>query len=168
MGFYIYEAEENKAKLIDDNVKLAGYNLIYNILEERRIINAVKGLIGWHISEKDLVNKYAELNRLSQPEKYMLVVDLKPSVEGNISLYKPVMMQLIPVYSDEDATKVNFTKNKFPIPQDLDTRERVHTFLYLKGGTREGNWTWGGGGFVSAALLWPDATLNVRKPNDNC
>ncbi|RUM29420.1 MAG: hypothetical protein DSY42_06470 [Aquifex sp.] len=174
MGFYIYEIKNGNAILVNDNVKLAGYNLIYNILKKRNIINPAGGSTGWHIPETDLINESIKMYNFPPDEEYMLVVDLKPSVKNNISLYKltniwgysyetwtPIMLQLIAIYADEDATKVNFTKNKFPLPRDLENRERLHMFVYLTGGIKVdrlvGDWNWGGRGFPTAALLEPEA-----------
>ena len=39
----------------------------------------------------------------------------------------------------------------------IETRDFVYEFLYLNGGTKNGNGTWGLVGRVNGALLWPDA-----------
>jgi len=72
---------------------------------------------------------------------------------------------------DEPQENSETFKRMFTGP--LVTRDFVYEFLYLRGGTEGGKWTWGLVGRVNGALLWPDAlryfanAINRQLIDDN-
>lgn len=117
----------------------------------------------WHMLEANL------LRRLKvSADDYALIIDLKPKVKGNVSLYQlkdiwgfsssgwtPVALRLESLFVDEHQENADIFKKQFD--DGNAERELVHEFLYLNGDANEGKWTWGMAGNVNGALLWPDA-----------
>jgi hypothetical protein len=106
------------------------------------------------------------------------VVDLKPRVAGNVSVFRlldvwgysedqwtPLALRLQAIFSDRDEPNPLF-KNSFVDPGTDHTL--VREFLYVQGGVSSGTWNWGMVGRVNGALLWPDAfdflVTALRKP----
>ena len=169
MPFIVYKKRKNLL-IKEKHIALAGKNgPIFSIVMKKA--NAEKWEeghkenygIGWEITEKDLLR---ELNFDS--ENFSLVIDLKPTVKGNVSLYYlrriwgytylewiPVALQLETIYTDEKVKDADEFKKKVVIPDHKG--DVVHEFLYLQGGLKEGRWVWGRIGSVNGCLLWPDA-----------
>jgi hypothetical protein len=119
--------------------------------------------LSWHMPDSNFIYKLS-----GSSGKYALIIDLKPKMSNNVSLFQvkdfwgysyeswtPVAVRLETLFVDEnkknpDEFKKHFNDRNCP-------RERVHEFLYLQAGTKEGKWNWGKIGFVNGALLWPDA-----------
>jgi hypothetical protein len=170
MPFVVYRKEKNFL-IKEKEVPLAGKKgPIFSIVTKRadkekwqeRYKEEDYG-IGWEITEKDLLE---ELNFNS--ESFSLVIDLKPSVKNNVSLYylrriwgysysswTPIALQLETIYVDKEVENSEEFKKKIVIPRHKG--DIVHEFLYLKGGIKEGSWVWGRTGSVNGCLLWPDA-----------
>ena len=117
----------------------------------------------WHLSEAALLQQLDA----NDVDGNALLIDLKPNVHGNVSLYRlcdvwgfsyetwtPLALRLRPLFIDRDAADPPRFKAKFSNPPQHPS---VHEFLYLQGGTNKGTWTWGRVGSVNGALLWPDA-----------
>jgi hypothetical protein len=113
----------------------------------------------WHLRERRLL----ELLGTDDPSRHALVIDLKPRVDGNVSLYRlrnvwgyrgegwaPLALQLEVLFADREEPDPDRFKQCFREPGKEGTL--VHEFLYLGK-----NWNWGMVGRVNGALLWPDA-----------
>ncbi len=96
-----------------------------------------------------------------------LVADLRPTVEGNLSLYEvtdlfgysyedwtPLCLRMEPLVVDQTVPDPARFKLRF---RRKGRRRRVHQFLYVQGGLTGGTWKWGPVGSVNGVLLWPDA-----------
>lgn len=167
MPFYLYRKPSKKAGSYEQmhTVSLAGYNAIHNGWKEQgKPINQ-----GWHLDQNDLV-------RLSggDPEKHVLLIDLKPSSTASIDLYE---LLDIYVFTDGDAKEGRVDWNplmlrlrEFWCEQcDFEGSERstriksvsappghrgdIFEFLYLQGE----KWTWGRSGQVNGVLLYENA-----------
>ncbi|MBM4040066.1 MAG: hypothetical protein FJ290_16295 [Planctomycetes bacterium] len=117
----------------------------------------------WHATAGDL------LEEAHAPRKgYGIVVDLKPRVKGNVSLFEltdvwgysyaewtPLALRMESLWTDIAASDPDRYKQRFN--DQGSRRERVHQFLYLQGGVGGGGWGWGPVGSVNGVLLWPDA-----------
>lgn len=115
----------------------------------------------WHLPESRML----ELLDVADPARHAVVIDLKPSQEGNVSLFRirdvwgcrakswcPLALRLETLYVDHIVSNSRQFKREF-VP-DRNEHKIVHEFLYIRG---ESSWTWGRVGMVNGALLWPDA-----------
>lgn len=118
----------------------------------------------WELGEDQLLEALGH----TPAEEHALVVDLKPNVENNISLYRlrrvwgysypswtALALQLETLFVDEEAPNPEAFKREFKVPDKPG--DLVHEFLYLQAGTDGGRWAWGQVGSVNGCLLWPDA-----------
>jgi hypothetical protein len=116
----------------------------------------------WHMSETQL------LSRLTVTPEHAVLIDLKPTTKGNVSLYRltdvwgfsyrqwtPVCLKLESLFIDEHIENAEAFKEEFQLRPDGGVI--AHEFLYLNGGVSEGNWNWGMTGAVNSALLFRDA-----------
>ena len=169
MPFLVYE-KENNFLIKKKEVSLAGKNgpvcsLVMRKVKMEQWNKNYKDdyAIGWEITDRDLLR---ELGFTSS--NVSLIIDLKPNVKNNVSLYylrkiwgfsyygwSPVALQLETVYVDKQVDNPKKFKNKVALPKDRG--DLVHEFLYLQGGIKEGSWVWGRIGSVNGCLLWPDA-----------
>lgn len=117
----------------------------------------------WHATHKDIVSAIAG----SSPTQE-IVIDLKPNVAKNVSLYRlldvwgfscpdwtPLALRLEVLFVDVPHDEPARFKESFTC-EDAD-RDLVGEFLYVQGGTRGGTWNWGQVGRVNGTLLWRDA-----------
>ena len=166
MPFILYKWERNgKGFRVFERlkqVKLAGYGPIASYVRQVQSGKAVTPL-QWHATEGEILTQLGE----SECER-ALIIDLKPNVEGVVSLYHlreiwgfsyelwtPIALRLETLFAEGDVQDPAEFKQKF---NDVKcTREQVHEFLYLQGGTQGGTWNWGPVGSVNGALLPPDA-----------
>jgi hypothetical protein len=124
---------------------------------------------GWHASEEVLVGHFG-----GSPDKQVIVIDLKPRVTGNVSLYQlldvwgysleewtPVAVRLRALFADHKEPNPLTFKNSFVDPGT--DHALVGEFLYMQGGVRKGKWTWGMVGRVNGALLWKDAFVFLTE-----
>lgn len=165
MPFIVYERKNGYLERVK-KVSLAGYGPIHSLAESRFLNASVKNNnegIGWEIAEEDLIEELG-----FDAEKFRLVIDLKPNVKQNVSLYylrrilgysydtwTPVALQLETIFVDKEVENPAEFKQKFREPSE--DGDIVHEFLYLQGGREEGNWVWGRVGNVNGCLLWPSA-----------
>ena len=118
----------------------------------------------WHMTEQDVITGIK--GDPASARDHALVIDLKPKVVGNVSLYRvrdiwgwtdeewtPIALRLWPLFSDLAVSNAEGFKHDFDDRQA--TEVNVYEFLYLRGGRRKG-WNWGMVGFVNGALLWPE------------
>ena len=178
MPFYLYQKErinaESSSYIRKEEISLAGKTVIYNSLIKtgQLIENQDQGDLKWHLSESDLLSTAIDqyLSESALPNDYAVVIDLKPSDKGRVSLYElkdiwgysytsytPIAIRLEPLFVDRKHTNPDVFKQHFKTNDSL--REPVHEFLYLQGGAGKdsGKWIWGQAGLVNGALLWPDA-----------
>jgi hypothetical protein len=100
-------------------------------------------------------------------EPSALVIDLKPNVKRNVSLYEvldvwgysyhtwtPIAVCLRELYVDDEREDASTFKDQF---DHAGTGHLVGEFLYVQGGVGGGTWNWGMVGRVNGALLWRDA-----------
>ncbi len=126
----------------------------------------------WHASAEDLIVLSG-----GSPMQQAIVIDLKPSVPGNVSLYHlldvwgfsysdwtPLALCLRPLFVDHiDPNPIKFKRSflykgtKFSL---------VGEFLYMQGGVSSGTWNWGKVGRVNGALLWHDAFKYLSRSLD--
>lgn len=164
MPFIVYKKKGDKLKK-EKKVSLAGYGAIYSLAKSKYSNVHVKEEegIGWEITEKEIIKELG-----FDPELYRLIIDLKPSVKGNISFYylrrifgysyygwTPIALQLETIFVDEYPENPEKFKQEFQVPSEKG--DIVHEFLYLQGGFKEGNWVWGRVGSINGCLLWSDA-----------
>lgn len=155
-------------------ISLAGTNnVIYSSLTAANQLQQNQGQnagIGWHLNEIDLLGTATEqyLNQPVLANEYAIVIDLKPNVANNVSLYEikdiwgfsysdytPIALRIETLFGDLDHQNPDAFKKCFRDNNCL--RDQVHEFLYLQGGYDSGKWLWGRVGMVNGALLWPDA-----------
>ena len=118
---------------------------------------------GWHATEGDIIRLLGGL-----PATQAIVIDLKPRVAGNVSLYRlldlwgysdenwtPLALRLEVLFGDREEPNPLVFKNSFVDPRT--DHSLVGEFLYVKGGVSKGTWNWGMVGRVNGALLWRDA-----------
>ena len=114
---------------------------------------------GWHLGEHRLL----ELLGAPSPERSAVVIDLKPNVKENVSLFRlcdvwgyrdhnwsPLALRLEELYIDHPHPDPKTFKQNFRAPPKPGAI--VHELLYLGK-----NWNWGMVGRVNGALLWPEA-----------
>lgn len=104
-------------------------------------------------------------------QKWLLVIDLKPDREGNVSLYRvkaisgysekactALCLRLEPLFVDLEVEDSVTFKYQFQVSPQAERGGPVHEFLYMNHpeGVR-GPWTRGQVGNVNGALLWPKA-----------
>ena len=166
MAFLVYKSEKDDKGFRDfervEKVSLAGKNSpiasLVNELSKKEGTTELR----WHVSEGEILRR---LNK--SVDQHALIVDLKPSVENNVSLYHlkeiwgfsydvwtPIAIRLETLAVDEYVQDPEKFKQKFN--DEKSKREQVHEFLYLQGGTHGGSWSWGPVGTVNGALLWPE------------
>jgi hypothetical protein len=118
---------------------------------------------GWHATAADIIAGLGD-----SADSKAVVIDLKPRVAGNVSLYRlldvwgfsdkswtPLALRLQVLFGDrQEANPLTF-KNSFVDPGT--DHSFVGEFLYVQGGVSEGTWNWGMVGRVNGALLWQDA-----------
>lgn len=116
----------------------------------------------WQAREADLIPL------VGGTDGQRIVIDLKPRVTGNVSLYRlldvwgfsyeawtPIALRLQCLFVDHSAKDAPLFKKSF-VDQAIE-HELVGEFLYLQGGVTDGNWNWGLVGRVNGALLWKQA-----------
>lgn len=117
----------------------------------------------WHATEEDIIRHLGGL-----PGGQAIVIDLKPGVAKNVSLYRlldvwgfsyqawtPLALRLRVLFGDlEDADPKSFKASFIDAGKE---HAQVGEFLYLQGGVSKGTWNWGMVGRVNGALLWRDA-----------
>jgi hypothetical protein len=129
-----------------------------------------KTVLSWHMSESALTSRASRLHGLPN-QKYFVVIDLKPTADRNVSLYRiqnvwgvttktwtPLALRLQGLYVDRDTANPSRFKTSFRPPNEAQRQNQIHEFLYC--GHSNGisdKWRWGRSGAVNGALLWPDA-----------
>ena len=175
MPFYLYEKTPINGGfseyIQERKISLAGTNnVIYRSLTATNQLQQNQGQnagIGWHLNETNLLSTATEQEPVLANE-YAIVIDLKPNVANNVSLYEikdiwgfsysdytPVALRLETLFVDLNHPNPDAFKERFT--DDNCLRDQVHEFLYLQGGYGFGTWNWGRVGMVNGALLWPDA-----------
>lgn len=178
MPFYLYRKNPINGGFSEyiqmRKISLAGTdNVIYSSLTATNQLQQNRGQnagIGWHLNETDLLSTATEqyLNEPVFPNEYAIVIDLKPNVANNVSLYEikdiwgfsysdytPIALRIELLFGDHHHQNPDAFKQCFEDNNCL--RDQVHEFLYLQGGYDSGKWLWGRVGMVNGALLWPDA-----------
>ena len=118
---------------------------------------------GWHATAAEIVG---ELRGGGNQE---VLINLKPNGRNNVSLYRlldvwgfsyvdwtPLAVRLEVLFADRHHKNPEKFMQSFQIANHK-SGNYVGEFLYLKGGTARGTWTWGQVGRVNGALLWKDA-----------
>lgn len=103
------------------------------------------------------------------PEHHRLIVDLKPGVKDNVSLYEvrhvwgvsypawtPLMIELRALFIDVHVPPEEKNRCKQTFLLDPEGGEPIFDFVYLRGGHQEGTWNPGQLGAYSGVLLWPE------------
>jgi len=131
-----------------------------------RKVLADAGSAKWHAADEFILY----LLGVERAAEHRILIDLKPNdKDKKVSLYRlrdvwghscgdwtPLMLRLESLFVDyEPQDNAETFKQRFSGP--LETRDFIYEFLYQRGGTESGNWTWGQVGRVNGALLWPDA-----------
>ncbi len=117
----------------------------------------------WHATAAELI----AVGR-GQPTTQAIVIDLKPKVANNVSLFRlldvwgysygswtPLALRLQGLMADRQEPDPVAFKKSFIDPGD--DHSLVGEFLYVQGGVNSGKWTWGMVGRVNGALLWKNA-----------
>ena len=97
-----------------------------------------------------------------------IIIDLKPSATEIVSLYRllhvwgftyekwtPIALLLQELHADKKESDPEEFKRSFN--DKTASNALAGEFLYLNGGSKSGNWTWGRVGSVNGALLYRDA-----------
>lgn len=117
---------------------------------------------GWHASAADIVAA------VGGDAGQAIVIDLKPAVARNVSLY---LLRDVWGYSVQEWTPLAlrleclFADRAHPNPMEFKAafddadaeRTLIGEFLYVQGGVQGGSWNWGKVGLVNGTLLWPEA-----------
>jgi hypothetical protein len=137
----------------------------------KKLISSAEGLpIKWHATHDDLVALELEPRPAEAERLHHLVIDLKPYVAGNVSLFlledvrgwtedywTPIAVRLQSLFVDREEDDPKEFKKAFDVPPPTDRDGPIHEFLYLihSGGPQKG-WNWARVGATNGALLWPD------------
>ena len=83
MPFIVYKKIGNQLEKVK-KVSLAGYGVIYSLAKSKCSNIHIRGEegIGWEITEKEIIKELG-----FDTESHNLVIDLKPNVKNNVSLY---------------------------------------------------------------------------------
>lgn len=166
MPFMVYdicdEPAQRRYALVRNEIKLAGRTGPLAELS-RRINVDQRSPFGWHVTAEAILN-FLENRSVGRA----IVIDLKPRVTGNISLYRlldvwgysydewtPLALRLEVLFSDRIEADANGFKKSFV--HTNDEPEYLGEFLYTQGGVTKGTWNWGLVGRVNGALLWRNA-----------
>jgi hypothetical protein len=173
MPFYIYERDENESQYVYSR------KYYFDALP-RKIIQPKLDQINkstdadkcrWKLSSYDISKLLFQTNSdLQIDKKYVIVVDLKPKSNTDVSLFQieniygysyedwtPLCLELRIVYDDNvDVQNLEEQKESLVVKK-LDFQKRVYEFLYILKGWKSGKLNWGMTGSVNAPLLWPDA-----------
>ena len=165
MPFYLYSYQQHASHGVYNRVRevkpLAGTNgPIYRALKPGFPDEAP---YQWHLSASDILKAIPV-----SPGDHRIVIDLKPRVKGNVSLYllrdvwghsyedwTPIALLLESLYVDRDSDDPETFKESFDDREAA--KELIGEFLYLQGGVKSGTWSWGPVGSVNGCLLWDDA-----------
>lgn len=158
MPFFLYRLDGDAYVRVRSNVPLAGQQGPF-CATARRSPDTPE----WELSERELVRSYGV-----DPDSHVVIIDLKPKVEDEISLYRlkyawgysadgwtPFALELEGLYVDEKPQTGNSAasiKQRFPISSEPG--DRIYEFLYVNGDGKKGSWAFGRVGSVNAALLW--------------
>ena len=176
MAIYLYEYEDSEntieftqTKLLEAIPRLVLKNFIEEEFKKRN-----QEPLKWHMKEDDLINVANSSGLIStdkhtRSSRYAIVIDLKPGVPNNVSLYwirdiwgystkewTPLCLRASVLFADLRADDPNELKRKFAISKNDKGLENVFEFLYIQAGVKRGTWKWGPVGTVNGALLWPD------------
>ena len=178
MAFMVYEkaGEQEGLEVLELKVAKVAFGgnrkgILYKYLTKSRELDKAKQQSkhghAWSVSAEGLL-----MAAFENAQSLRLVIDLKPNVKSNISLYMvnnvwgvtypkwtPVMLELTPLFVDKDVPEEMraVCKRKFLYDPDPKAHEPVFDFFYLQGGYADGNWNPGRLGGYNGALLWPDA-----------
>ena len=171
MSWLVYDADAQdgvltKPRLVEKGA-LTGEGPLYAAMK-RQLGTPGQHAVTWELSAAELLRALGH-----DGERTWFVVDMKPNVRRNVSLYRlthiwghsyadwtPVAFQLRTIFVDLRHDDPEGFKQRFRIPGKGDI---VHEFLYLQGGSQRSNWAWGRVGSVNGALLWPDAFNHFVK-----
>lgn len=176
MPFYLYQYEDlgKRIEFIQTKELKAIPRLMLKSCIEDEFKKRNREPLEWHMNEDDLIyvaNKtgLVDSDKNLRDFKYAIVIDLKPNVSNNVSLYwlkdiwgysykewTPLCLRLNKLFADRPEANANEFKKKFSL-NNGSKLEDVFEFLYIQAGVKEGRWIWGQVGTVNGALLWPDA-----------
>jgi hypothetical protein len=118
---------------------------------------------GWHSTSDELITLHG-----GTPTTQAIVIDLKPNVPNNVSLYRlldvwgysytnwtPLAFRLQALFVDRHEPDPTAFKRSF-VDAGEDHR-LAGEFLYVHGGVTGGDWNWGKVGHVNGVLLWKEA-----------
>ncbi len=173
MPFYVYQCERDPVSgsvgySRRKKIPLAGKKGPFYLHNQERFEDVkederMRRALEWSMKE-------AEMLRLLEcdSEECAIVIDLKPKVDNNVSLYQlrdvwgysykawtPILLHLETLFVDREANNPAQFKKRFSDEQC--EREHIYEFLYLNGGYGSSSWSWGRIGSVNGALLLPDA-----------
>jgi len=164
MPFFLYSYEQKqglRTYTLDKEIKpLAGKGPLPKIIKNRMPASAP---YTWHVSCVDIIHEV-----FGNPSSQEIIIDLKPKVKGNISLYilkdvwgytydwwTPIAVLLESLHVDLESKDPAKFKKAFD--DQNAAHDLVGEFLYLRGGIKGGTWGWGRVGSVNAALLWKES-----------
>ena len=152
--------------------------VIYNYLSSKGILAksptkpnypeflGARPYIPWEASAKDVIKTAGY-----DPREFRLIIDLKPSVQNNVSLFEiryiwgvtypnwtPLMLKLRTLFIDVSVDKASAKECKKQILIDADEEKDapIFDFIYLQGGYETGSWNPARLGFHSGLLMWPE------------
>ena len=158
MPFFLHRIENDEFVRERSNIPLAGLHGPLSWAARRSPEN-----LEWELPETEVVRFFGV-----DPENHAVVIDLKPRVSTEVSLYRlkhiwgyssngwtPLALELEALYVD-DAPPAGIAssvfRDRFSVPSQPG--ERIYEFLYVNGDGKSGRWTFGRVGSVNAALLW--------------
>ena len=164
MPFFLYDVVPGSTSRTYRNpnvVRIAGNTgPLARIVRSRNVAGECP--FGWHATAADIVAA------LGGTPSQAIVIDLKPTVPRNVSLYllrdvwgfsdqnwTPLALRLECLFADLDHA--NPMKFKGEFDDTSAKRSLVGEFLYVQGGVAGGTWNWGKIGRVNGTLLWPAA-----------
>lgn len=167
MPFLYYRRENGKLKKTGKTFSLAGYNLIYQLWEQRE--KPVDQ--GWHISADDLIRQYS--NHKDSHSSAALIIDFDPGSKQRIGVielldiyvytysgatieeagWSPMMLRLNTVIYEEFVHEINDVEKEKKLNEitESDNDDDFVEFLYLNGSDR--GWNWGMNGMTNAAFI---------------
>ena len=185
MAIFLYKRTGTKDGLEvfvrDRNIAFGGnkHGIVYNFLKARDILSRTpakpnyaeqSGGQPYILWSSDINNMLKSTGR--DPEQVRVLIDLKPKVQNNVSLYEilkvwgvthpnwtPLMLQLRPLFIDTKVTAKSpeTCKKQILVDPNANLDPPVFDFIYLRGGYEEGPWSPAQLGFHSGVLWWPEA-----------
>lgn len=177
MAFMVYGRKAGNLVQTGESFSLAGYNLVYNLWEERGKPTDQ----GWHMTADDLIRRHTDGKGSIQT--IALLIDFHPNARNRIGIielmdihaytysgatkkdagWTPMMLRLRDVLYKEYEKEITKQEKdqKLQSLKDPNNQEDFIEFLYLNGSGK--GWNWGRNGMTNAAFIHGPAREYFRR-----